>query len=273
MTLCVYLDRDEKPVTRLHKQELPVSGGYLDKFTDLEEVRIPNLEGDDHAATGWIAHSSYLGALSKGSGVRCLRARIGNIQIGSETVFDHLYSENRFNRWCVGEIHIQDPRIAPNGRRDYFEPNAHLRNLENHLSAACRNIERRCRQASKERNEQRKIQSSMTGMDAAYKLVASGYLDTKATEILIDNMLAEIEGLRKRLVSTNGCDVNVRKLDYIIEKFKSYNGGHQQASLPGVSPSSETTYRQVFHAITEISPSSQAAMEMIEAILRHRTNC
>ena len=33
----------------------------------------------------------------------------------------------------VGEVHVIDPRILPNGRRDYFEPGPHTRNLENQL--------------------------------------------------------------------------------------------------------------------------------------------
>ena len=273
LTFNVYLDGDKEPVTRLHKEGLQVSGGHRDRFADFEEIRIPALEGFDYAARGWIAHSSYLGALPKKTGVRCLRARIGNIQIGDETVFDHLYSESRFNRWCVAEIHIQDPRIVPNGRRDYFEPNAHLRNLENHLGAVCRRLERRCRQASKERNQQRRVQSSLSELDAAYEMVTVGYLNTDATKDLIDNKLAEIADLRKKIVSTNGYDENVHKLDCMEEKFRNYNDGNKITSLPSVAPSDEATYRQVFQVITEISPSPQVAKQTIEAILNHRTNC
>ena len=269
--LIVSLDADEEPITRLHSQMLQVSGNHKDKFADFEEIRIPTLGGEDYAAKGWIAHSSYLGALPKRTGIRCLRARAGNIQIGDETVFDHLYSENRFNRWCVGEIHIQDPRIVPNSRRDYFEPNTHLRNLENHLGAVCRKLERRCRQASTERNQQRHFQSSLAELDAAYELMASGYLNLNATKVLIEKNLSEIAGLRKKLAIANGHSEDSAKLDGLEQKFRSYNGSHQQVSLPGITSSSDATYRQVFQAITEISPSSQTARETIEAILRYQT--
>lgn len=271
LTLNVYLDGDEKPVTRLHTETLKVTGGHQDKFTEFEEIRIPALEGDNYAATGWIAHSSYLGALPKKLGVRCLRARMGNIQIGTETIFDHLFSESRFNRWCVAEIHIQDPRIVPNGRRDYFEPNAHLRNLENHLGVICRKLERRCREASGERNQRRRVQSSISELDAAYELVTTGYLDTTETKRLIERKLAEIVGLRKKLITTDGADENIRRLDVLEEKLMNFNVVNGQAPLPGVAPSDEATYRQVFHVIAEISPSPQAATETIEAILRHKT--
>ena len=89
-------------------------------FVDFEKIAIPSIEGDRNAAIGWIAHSSYLGALLQKPSIRCMRVRVGNVQIGDETVLDHLFSETRFNRWCVSEIHILDPRIVPNARRDYL---------------------------------------------------------------------------------------------------------------------------------------------------------
>ena len=111
-------------------------------------LRIPAIDESSDAAVGWLAHSSYLGAIPKDLGLRGFRAREGNIQIGDEGVFDSLFPEERFNRWCVGEVHIVDPRIMPNGRRDYFEPGPHTRNLENHLEAIIRGIVNRCRKAS-----------------------------------------------------------------------------------------------------------------------------
>lgn len=272
LTFNVYLDGEKESITRLHKKGLQISGDHLDKFTNFEVIRIPALRGNGYAAIGWIAHSSYLGALSKKLAVRCLRARVGNIQIGTESVFDHLYSESRFNRWCVAEIHVLDPCIVPNGRRDYFEPNAHLRNLENHLSAVCRKLERQCRLASEERNRHRQVQSFLAGLDAAYILVTTGYLSENAAKDLIDRKLADIAKLRKKHVVANGCDGNIHRLDFMEEKlvkFKAHNG---QTSLPSVAPSDQATYRNVFQVITEISPSLQVAKQTIEAILSHRTN-
>ena len=271
LTFDVYLDGDEEPVTRLHKETLQVTGSRQDKFTEFEEIRVSALDGGNYAATGWIAHSSYLGALPKKLGVRCLRARMGNIQIGTETVFDSIFSESRFNRWCVGEIHIQDPRIIPNGRRDYFEPNAHLRNLENHLGAVCRKLERRCREASVKRNQQRRAQSSISDLLAAYELVTKGYLNATGNKRLVDKKLAEITEIRKNFITSNGAEENLHKLDYLEEKLMNLNVENGQAALLGVAPSDEMAYRQIFHVITEISPSPQAAMETIEAILRHNS--
>jgi len=62
------------------------------------------------------------------------------MQIGTDRIFEHLFEEPRFNGWCVGEVHILDSRIVPNGRRDYFEPSPHLRNLENQLGAIAQTL-------------------------------------------------------------------------------------------------------------------------------------
>ena len=50
-----------------------------------------------------------------------LRARVGNIQIGENTLFLDQYHESRFNAWTIGELHILSPKLVPNGRRDDFE--------------------------------------------------------------------------------------------------------------------------------------------------------
>ena len=80
-------------------------------FTSSKKYAYHQSMAASDAAVGWIAHSSYLGAIPKGNRIRGIRARLGNIQVGDERVFDHLFEEERFNRWCVGEVHILDSRI------------------------------------------------------------------------------------------------------------------------------------------------------------------
>ena len=122
-SLRVTLDGEEQPVLRQYGSAIALAGNKEDHYSEFEEVRVPSVDDTGDAAVGWIAHSSYLGAIPKGNRIRGIRVRLGNIQIGDERVFDHLFEEERFNRWCVGEVHVLDSRIIPNGRRDYFERN------------------------------------------------------------------------------------------------------------------------------------------------------
>ena len=155
LELNVHVNGVQAPITRLHGKNGALPEQF--EFTEFESITIPAIETDQVAAIGWIAHSTYPGALPKKNAFRGIRARIGNIQIGDETLFNHLFVEDRFNRWCVAEIHVLDARIVPNGKRDYFEPGPHTRNLENQLGAIIRKIEKRCRTASAGTQQKAKI--------------------------------------------------------------------------------------------------------------------
>lgn len=72
-------------------------------------------------------------AIPASTNVRGLRLRVGNIQVGGDKLLEDLFPEPRFNSWSVGEIHILDQRVTPNGRRDHCEQNVHYLNILNHL--------------------------------------------------------------------------------------------------------------------------------------------
>ena len=165
--LHVFLDYESVFVTRPHGQSADGSQESNAIFSELEPITIPTIDGRENAAVGWVAHWSYRGALSKDSGVRGIRARVGNIQIGDESVFSHLFTEDRFNKWCVGEIHVLDQDVVPNGRRDYFEAGPQLRNLENRLGPVFRDVVARCRKASAQRNGARRIRAALAHLDSA----------------------------------------------------------------------------------------------------------
>ena len=267
LTLDVFLNGEETPITRRHGDGIFFSEGYRDRFTDLEKVAIPTLEGNRNAAIGWIAHSFYHGALPKKLGIRCARARDGNIQVGDETLFDHLFTESRFNRWCVAEIHILDPRIVPNGRRDYFEPGPHTRNLENHLGVVFRKIERRCRDASGKRNKIRRFQSFLDDTEATCELAKSGYLTANAARLLIDRKLNDIAKLRENLEVVEYRVNDVMTLEVLEKKLLKFRGHPQCHSFAGVEPSEVSIYQNIFYMLAEISASPSAAVKVIEAIL------
>ena len=121
LELNIFFEGDSRPVERLYGNSIRLSANREAEFTEFQTFQIP-VGGNGEAAVGWVAHSPYLGAIPKDQRIRGIKARVGNIQIGGEAVFDHLFAEERFNRWCVGELHILDPRIVPNARRDYFQP-------------------------------------------------------------------------------------------------------------------------------------------------------
>ena len=268
MTLEVVLLGDEAPVTRRLGAGLVLSRDREDSFVDFEALRVPSVEGDGDVAVGWLIHSSYLGAIPKGLGVRGLRARQGNIQVGDEKIFDALFPEERFNRWCIGEIHIVDPRIVPNGRRDYFEQSPHTRNLENHLDAIVRGLVDRCRKASATRNRARKLVAMLDETESAYELAATGYLMADDASALVERSLQQLSNVQESLAPMQGYVLeDIARLKCLEARLKDFQPMHGQPSLGRIRHSEINTYQRVFRALTEQLPTVGAAKKIIESIL------
>ena len=138
-----------------------------DKISKIEFFEV--LGNEETAAVGWIAHTSYLGALPLTSPLKGLRIRHGNIQIGEHNLLEEVFTESRFNNWSIGEIHILDHQIKPNGRRDNFEQSVHYRNLLNHLKVEADKLSKICRDTSAQRNRIKHGSSQVLSIKEAIK--------------------------------------------------------------------------------------------------------
>lgn len=139
-------------VHRPYKDKLPFpNAAHMLHIRDIEFVEFADVDGGA-GAVGWIGHHDYVRSLPVALGVRGLRARYGDIQVGEPNLFEDSFKEARFNGWTVGELHILDRRIVPNARRDNFEVNHHYYNLLVQLGPLAAKITQRCRSASVARN-------------------------------------------------------------------------------------------------------------------------
>ena len=268
LVLDVILDDEILPVTRRFSNKIRFSSGREDHFTDFEKIDIPAVDGNGRAAIGWVAHSSYRGVIPKDVGIRGIRARAGNIQVGDETIFGHLFPEDRFNRWCIGELHIVDPRIIPNGRRDYFEPGPHIRNLENHLGMFVRRIIKRCRDVSAKRNKEHKFKSTLQEIEEMYDLAAVGYLSPEGAKTLVGQALERIQTIKEDVDTLNGyTEEYLERLGSLEQRLGSFQANGSRLPFEGVAASEVATYRKVFQALAEVSPSPRTAKELMEAVL------
>ena len=267
MSLHIALDGDPEPVRRPYGKTIQLSSNREDDFTEFEEIHIPSVDHIRDAGIGWIAHSSYLGAVPKGSQIRGIRARVGNIQIGDETIFDSLYSEERFNRWCVGELHILDHRIVPNARRDYFEPGPHLRNLENHLLPILRGIGEKCRAASAARNRTRKSLSALSSIEETYELAISGYLAASDAKALARDALAQLPPIRAAFLKLNIGAQDIERLDGVERRLLEFDGQNNPSPLDGIRLPNRVAYQQMFQALARVAPSPRAARDLMAAVV------
>ena len=147
----IFVNGSAKAICRPFKNTFAAKQTLSDRFTDLEFVEVPALNGE-HDAVGWILHHNYFGVLPDRLGIKGLRLRLGNVQIGSDRIFEPTFPEPRFNAWAVGEIHILSNHLLPNGRRDDLEQNVHQQNLLNHVMPCAKRIAKLCRTKSAERN-------------------------------------------------------------------------------------------------------------------------
>jgi molecular chaperone HtpG len=155
---------NEKPIFRPFADKFETRKNVHSTFKDIDFIIVPGLtSGQD--AVGWILHSEYFGAIPERIGIKGLRLRAGNIQIGDSRLLDSVFQETRFNSWCVGEFHIVSQKLIPNARRDDLEQNNHYSNLQNYLRPSAKKITKLCRDRSAERARSRKEAADLKSLN------------------------------------------------------------------------------------------------------------
>jgi molecular chaperone HtpG len=159
----VFVNDNKSPIVRPFQSDFEIKRGIVNSKANLETFQIPGISNGENDAIGWLLNHDYLGALSDHLGIKGLRIRVGNIQIGDANTLQGVFPEPRFNSWAIGEIHVLNPRLVPNGRRDDFEQNTHYTNLITHITPKAKGIAKACRTSSAERAQQRKQSASALG--------------------------------------------------------------------------------------------------------------
>jgi molecular chaperone HtpG len=267
--LMVTVDGGE-PVVRPHRDtvDLGASEAAIHELTLLE---VPGMDGG-LAAVGWFAHHDYRGAIPAGAQVKGVRVRIGNIQVGDHTILEQIFPEARFNAWTIGEVHILDRRIVPNGRRDEFEANTHYANLVNHLSPIGRDIARRCRTSSTQRSKLREFESA--GREAAERLavIGQGAMSEGAHAAEMGRVFQSVARMRKVLDAEALEDSRRAALESEIASVETelarVGGGVEADSLDMIPKGERATYRKVFELIYECSANRVAAKALVDRMIQ-----
>lgn len=246
----------------------------VSKVDEFDEVQLLEFESRDGgvAAVGWLLHHGYRGSLRYAPSIRGLRARAGGIQVGGAEIFGELFPESRFCSWTVGEIHVVDSRILPNGRRDQFEQNAALFDLHNQLVPVCRDIARRCRSSSLVRNRLKSVIRLIEEAEELIRVIQSGQISASTRKSLqqegekrlaqLDEMIAgemfpanEISALRSRLKALQ------RKMGRVVD------GAVKGRSLPGGVPKAKrAAFEEIIGLIYECSPNRLAAKALVDKL-------
>ena len=192
----IFLNDDSEIIQRPYKKDFLISKNEKSSFKDCECFELRN-RNDEPLVVGWMLHHDYLGSLKLEGAIRGLRVRSGNMQIGSDRVLAEIFPEERFNSWMVGEVHIIDQNIKPNGRRDGFENTGAFRDLKTKLVPIVgRKIAKECRDNSAARHSARRAQEQLSEMQASLDIISLGLLSPDKIKKIITDIEDQISFLK-----------------------------------------------------------------------------
>lgn len=263
------------PVYRPHRDRLELPDGRTIVFGEPRILDLP-AHDDGVAAVVWVLDHEYEGALPAATLVKGLRARVGDLQIGEGALFEELFAEPRFNAWTVGEVHVLDPRILPNGRRDQFEPNVHSANLLNQLGPVAKAVSQACRTRSTRRKWLRDAETHQKVAAEKLEVVGQGALGAAVAA----RTLEEIDGLIARVDKIATVKV-LEPQDSEAVKAMAAALRHRRAEtteippldrLDRLPPEDRAYYTRFFDLIYECSVNRVAAKALIDRILDRLTD-
>lgn len=148
-TYCIYLNGVE-----LYK---PYADSFISdrvkKITDsIQDIRVKKFyRGKVLSAILWYAHTAFYGTINDNT-IKGIRIRQGNILIGDKSTCNSYFKEERFNGWIMGELHVLDPGLIANSRRDDFEKNEAYHELVELLKEWAFSVSKDIRRISYERS-------------------------------------------------------------------------------------------------------------------------
>lgn len=259
-----------EPITRPHRNAIPLGVSS----TETHELTLIELPGMDSglAAVGWFAHHDYKGAIPAAALVKGVRVRVGNIQVGDQTILEEIFPESRFNSWTVGEVHILDRRIVPNGRRDEFEANAHYANLVNQLSPIGRDVARRCRTSSTLRSKLREFESARKDAAERLAVVEQGAMSDQAQAAEMGRVSQAVVQMQKIMISEVVEEALREDMSSAVAEIEAecerIGGGVAIDPLDMIPDDKRDIYRQVFSLIYECSTNRVAAKSLVDKIIQ-----
>jgi len=195
-TYRVFLNDDL--IRKPYKQTLPLRGSKIDEITDIERFDVSDSRGKV-IARGWRAlRKDNLGQLSGSDGIDSFRVRIGNILLGDKSLLNACFKEARFNGYNIGEIHVVDPELIPNARRDDFE-DCSLRSdffdgITRELGVPVTSV---AREDSKQSNLRKPLREAEEVYEVVSKQARKGFVGDAVKKSAITDVRVQLEQLDK----------------------------------------------------------------------------
>ena len=269
-TYNIHINEADEPVYRPYRNEVTYSSAKKASLHFLKSFKIESIDGD-LAAIVWLIHHDYQGAIPATQGVRGLRARVGNIQVGHDRLFHEVFPEDRFCSWTIGEVHVLDGRVVPNGRRDEFESNIHLDNIIAHLRPIGAEVARECRTSSQKRNRQRTFEIAADKVYEKMDVLKQGAVSARNIKTIKEEIGTLLAEMRKVTEFDLFGDVErgmlrsqLREIEKSVDSCTTKATGDVFERLP---QRKRATYKEVFDLIYDCSANQVAAKGLIDRML------
>lgn len=161
----------------------------------------PEDASPDSPVWGWYAETNCPGTIGDDTAAG-FRLRKANIGIGMADRMTEIFAEAsesyaRLNKYFMGEIHIQDPNVVPNARRDGFEDSPEWAAIRKSLVDFARERSREAYQLSQARNLdiQRLVDAAEREMGAAEKKRRTGLASKDEKSRVLEKLDRQIDKL------------------------------------------------------------------------------
>ena len=182
-----------------------------------------------------------------------------------------IFPEDRFCSWTIGEVHILDGRVVPNGRRDEFESNAHLDNIIAHLRPIGAEVGRECRLSSQKRNRLKTFELAADKVYEKLDVLKQGAVSkayAKSLRVEIGTLIAEMRrAINFELFEEEDKRALRSQLETIEKTANALTTKTDGDVLESLTDNKRATYKEVFDLIYECSANQIAAKGLIDRML------
>jgi len=266
----IHINGSDSPVYRPYRGHVEYSEKKRASLRSLKTFEIEGIDGGT-AAVGWLIHHDYQGAIPVSQKVRGLRARVGNIQVGHDRLLSEIFPEDRFCSWTIGEVHILDSRVVPNGRRDEFERNAHFDNIIAHLRPLGSEIARECRVSSQKRNRLKTFELAADKVYEKLDVLKQGAVSksfARAIKAEIGSLLSEMRKVADFDLFEDEERGTLRSRLASIEKaVDAHTAKAEGGVLDSIPAHKRTVYKEIIDLIYDCSVNQIAAKSLVDRML------
>lgn len=265
-------EKAPETIYRPHRKEFTGAAGQQDTIGSIKYIGLPGISGDT-AAIGWIADTSYYGAIPSSELLKGIRFRVGNIQVGEPNIVADEFPESRFNSWSIGELHVLSNKILPNGRRDNFEENTHYDELLSQLQPHLREIAQDCRQKSSKRQWTTKFIARVNAFSQDITLLENGSVGKRKTSSKVLEIETGIMGLEEQIASskygwTKELTSEIKPLKRRLALVTSREQKETSDPLSVVPYQKRLAFQEVLEIVYDVAANKEVGNTLIEKVIK-----